>query len=164
MPHNIGLPLGVGFLRIDAGQHRWEWHRHIRLPLFRDPSQSGPVGWIADGWLIDLEDESVQPFGTTGLLETEYEASSAIVYEMRPDGWIRFRYLPEENGTAWTHECFFDRGADPVSVTTGEDRLTSDQVSSLFFRNAVPFHAGMLRHPPMAASDHDLNVPSHDFL
>ena len=138
VPHNTGLPLGLGFLRSFTEEHYWEWHRHVRLPLFREPGQDIPFGWIADGWLIDLGDETVRPFGTAGLVETEYESSSLIVYETRPDGWVHFRYLPEENGTAWTHECFFDLTDASVSLTTWEERLTNDQISPLFFRNEVP--------------------------
>ena len=115
--------------------------------LFREPGEDAPFGWIADGWLIDMEDGSRRSFGTDGLVETEYELPSAIVFEIRSTGWIRFRYLADENTTAWTHECFFDLADDPVSVTTWEERLTSDLISPLFFRREVP-HA--LRAQPLA--------------
>ena len=156
MPHNTGLPLGVGFLRSDPGEHYREWHRHIRLPLFLDPGEDAPFGWIADGWLIDMEDGSRRSFGTDGLVETEYESPSAIVFEIRSTGWIRFRYLADENTTVWTHECFFDLADDPVSVTTWEERLTSDLISPLFFRREVP-HA--LRAQPLAGSERLSWVP-----
>lgn len=158
MPHNTGLPLGMGFLRSDPGEHYWEWHRHIRLPLFREPGEDMPFGWIADGWLIDMQNGSRRSFGTAGLVETEYESPSAIVYEIRATGWIRFRYLAEDNGTAWTHQCFFDLAEDPVSVTTWEERLTSDLISPLFFRREVP-HA--LRAQPRAGSDRIAWIPAN---
>ena len=157
-PHNTILPLGVGFLRSDADEHYWEWHRHIRLPLFREPGDDAPFGWIADGWLIDMEDRSSRPFGTNGLVETEYESPSAIVYEVRPTGWVRFRYLAEESGTAWTHECFFDLLDNSVSVTTWEERLTSGRISPLFFRREVP-HA--LRAQPLAGSERLSWIPAN---
>lgn len=157
MPHQTGLPLGVGFLRGDGDGPVSEWHRHVRLPLFREPGQDGPFGWITDGWLVELEDTSVRPFGTSGLVETDYESPSAIVYEIDSTGWIRFRYLPEESGTAWTHECFFDLGDDAVSVSTWEERLTSELISPLFFRDEVP-HA--LRAQPRADSERLRSVPA----
>ena len=160
MPYQTGLSLGVGFLRSYGGGPVSEWYRHVRLPLFRGPGQPGhdePFGWIVDGWLVELADASVRPFGTSGLVETDYESSSAIVYEVRSTGWIRFRYLPEEEGTAWTHECFFDLGDDPVSVTTWQERLTSAVISPIFFRDEGP-HA--LRAQPGADAERLASVPA----
>lgn len=157
MPHQTGPPLGVGFLRGGAGAPNSDWHRHVRLALFSGPDQEAPFGWLVDGWIVELADESLRPLGTDGFVETEYESSSAIVYEIDSTGWIRFRYLPEESGTAWTHECFFDLGDDPVSVTTWEERLTSELISPLFFRDEVPH---ILRAQPRADSERFRSVPA----
>ena len=150
------VPLGVGHLRpVDAG-YTWDWHQRMRRPMFGAPG-STPSLWLVDGWLM-RQDGSVRPFGTGGMIETGYETPSFIVLESRVDGWLKIRYSANEGdaGAAWTHDCVLGLGAHLLVFESWEERLTSDDISPLFFTSEVP-HA--LRASPSIDSEQLISIP-----
>lgn len=151
------VPLGVGHVRpVDQG-HVWGWHLRMRLPVFAVPGPS-PGGWIADGWVVPGTGP-VLPLGTAGMIETGYETPSFIVLERRLNGWLRMRYSTdgEDGGVVWTHECLFDLGPDQLMFEAWEDRLTSDDISPLFFISQVR-HS--LRLGPSVDSERIFVIPA----
>ena len=130
--------LGVGHVR-DAGRFLWGG-RPVRLPLHLEPR--GVVwGWFANGWLLERTSDDAEPkeIGSEGMVETEYEATSLIVFEVRPDGWLRIRYgRPSDgrDGTAWLHRC--DLAREDLALERWEDRFLSGEISPLFFRSDEP--------------------------
>lgn len=130
------VDLGIGHLKGSGGF--WWGGRHVRLPLYDAPGGE-PWGWFFDGWLLDSARGHRSAIGAQGMVETEYEATSFIALEARPDGWLRFRYgRPSErrDGTAWLHRCHLER--ESVLLERWEDRFLSGEISPLFFRSDVP--------------------------
>ena len=157
-PYGTRLHLGIGHLRPERGQYPFSWLRRVRLPLFHGVEEQ-PFAWIANGWFADLSAGVSRPFGTEGLVETEYKSPSFIVYEARADGWLRFRYTPGEGleGTAWINESHLSLGEAAMVFEFWEDRFMSDEISALFFRKEVP-HA--LRAAPSKAAGRLRWIPS----
>jgi hypothetical protein len=152
------VSLGVGHVRpVDSG-YVWEWYSRVRLPLFAEPG-GAPVAWIADGWLIDSPTSQARPFGTAGMIETEYETPSFIVAEQRDDGWIRLRYAADgaDGGHAWVHQCLLNMGPDTLVFESWADRLMDDEISPLFFHQEVR-HS--LRAGPTVDAERVLWIPA----
>jgi len=132
------VPLGIGHV---ARSGRFWWgERHVRLPLHDAPGEA-PWGWFADGWLIEPGRRESRPIlvGTQGMVETEYEATSFIVLAQRSDDWLRIRFgkpAGARDGTAWVHRCHLAR--ESLAFERWEDRLLSDEISPLFFRDEAP--------------------------
>lgn len=130
--------LGIGHLR---GSGRFLWgDRQLRLPLYLKPGGAS-WGWFVNGWLVEPESRGAARavIGAQGMVETEYEATSFIVFEVRPDGWLRFRYgkpAAGRDGTAWLHRCHLAR--ESVVLERWEDRFLGGEISPLFFRRDVP--------------------------
>lgn len=143
------IDLGIGHLHASEASWEWEWLSKTVLPLSETPGAL-PWGWIANGWLVDAETAQVVPFGSAGLLETGYEDATFIVLDDE-DGWIRIRFAPESaetgpnNGTAWVPACVLTNGAVELEFELWESRLTSDEISPLFFRSEAPM---VLRDAP----------------
>lgn len=158
--------LGVGHLRPVADGYSWDWQRWLRLPLFDEPDEvasdepgpEGPVAsfWIADGWIVG-ERQPPRPLQTSGMIETGYETLSLIVLERRADGWLRLRHAPGAEGTAWAHACLLELGRHPLVFESWTDRLTSADVSPLYFISDVP-HA--LRDAPSSEGGHVATIPA----
>jgi hypothetical protein len=132
------VDLGIGHVR-DAGRFL-SGGREVRLPLYPEPDGVA-WGWFANGWLLEQEGQGATPkkIGSEGMVETEYEATSLIVFEARPDGWLRFRYgrpSAGRDGRAWLHRCHLER--EGLALERWEDRFLSDEISPLFFRHDDP--------------------------
>jgi len=130
--------LGIGHVR-GAGRFLWSG-REVHLPLHVEPD--GVIwGWFANGWLLEDEGPDAEPrqIGSEGMVETEYEATSLIVLDVRPDGWLRIRYgrpSAGKDGTAWLHRCHLER--ETLVMERWEDRFLSNEISPLFFRSDDP--------------------------
>jgi hypothetical protein len=137
-PYNTHLDLGIGHLRPIADWHVRGWFTQIRLPLFQTPHRA-PFAWLLDGWLLDVSSGTYRPFGTAGMIETDYESPSFLVYEARPNGWYRLRYARgvDADGTAWSHQCFFKLSTIPLGIERWEERFLSASISPLHFRTKV---------------------------
>lgn len=138
--------LGIGHLsavdRFDA-----DWASSLTMPLFREAS--GPVSaWLIQGWVMPTGADP-RPLGVAGLVETGYEIPSFIVFEQRPDGWVRLRVERGDAGVVWTHACFFEQAPTAIRLERWETRFGSDEISPLYFR-AAERHA--LRDGPSVSS------------
>jgi imidazolonepropionase-like amidohydrolase len=125
------LDLGIGHLR--AGDEIGPaWLTTVTLPLFERP-QTSPSAWLANGW-VQPSTGPRRPLGLAGLVETGYEHPTFIVFEERPDGWVRLRVAAGAAGVVWTHACFFDRSPARLAVERWDTLFLSQEVSPLFFR------------------------------
>lgn len=127
------ISLGVGHVRVVDG-FSWTWPQEITLPLFA-ASGGSDVGWIANGWAVPAEGGEAEPLSGGRTIETGYETQSLVVEAVGEDGWLLLSIeepgLPDQ---AWTHECAFRQGALTLGFERWEDRLTSGEISPLFFR------------------------------
>lgn len=160
-PTDTSLDLGIGHL--SPARFDWDWLAKMRLPLFDAPDET-PTTWIVGGWVMEAGSETPRPMTTDGLVETGYETPSFIVLEVREDGWLRLRRAPGEGriGTAWTHQCFLEESPIRLRVEPWNERLTSEDISPLYFRARVR-HS--LRSAPTVDSERLLWIPadSHDY-
>lgn len=157
-PWESDLNLGIGRL-FAVDNYAWDWQDQIRLPLFAQPGGE-PFAWIMDGWLIEDGATVGTPYGASGMVETGYEISAFVVFGRRADGWVRFRYRPgsDIDGSAWTHECFFDAVEGvTLAVELWQDRFLSDEISPLYFRAEVR-HS--LRAGPSTDTERILWIPA----
>jgi hypothetical protein len=162
--HDTPVSLGVGHLRVTSDHY--DWLREVSIPLFERPDASdAPLAWIRQGWLDgSASDGQRRRISYRGAIETEYERATAIVLELRADGWFRFRYdlppealaadaevagpenwLPTDDGTAWTHECYLGLGEAELSVQLWRDLFFGPDAPPLSFVDRTP-HA--LREDP----------------
>lgn len=157
-PYNTRLDLGLGHLRPEDRVHTWGWFNRVRLPLFHTPNGT-LLAWIFDGWFLPQGSGERRYLGTGGMVETDYESPSFIVYENRSDGWFRLRYTGHDGikGTAWSHRCLFPLSPLPLEIERWETRFFSQAISPLFFRTQVP-HA--LREAPSTAARRLRWIPS----
>jgi hypothetical protein len=152
------VSLGVGHLRVTSDHY--DWLRDVSIPLFERAEPSGaPIAWLRQGWLDSSDpDGPRRRIGYRGMIETEYERATAIVLEMRADGWLRFRYdlppearstdltaggggdhwLPTDGGTAWVHECYLDLGEARLSVQLWRDLFFGPDAPALSFLDQAP--------------------------
>ncbi|MEJ2132670.1 MAG: hypothetical protein P8Y95_13880, partial [Gammaproteobacteria bacterium] len=106
-------PLGIGHLAVaDATDHYYDWPSEVRLPLWRSPGGDF-YGWVANG-TIQRGGGDVTPLSGAGMVETDYEHQTFVVWRVRKDGWLRVRVSPGGDGAAWTHECHLSSG--PVTL------------------------------------------------
>lgn len=141
------VDLGIGHLRPTDETWQWDWLSKIVLPLSRT-SGAEPFAWIARGWAIDVETGIVEPFRVAGMVETGYEEPTFIVLNRTSADWIEIRVSPPgttETGTAWIPACALQGEPVDLAVEPWEDRLTSDEISPLYFRTRVPH---VLREAP----------------
>jgi hypothetical protein len=162
--HDTPVSLGVGHLRVTSDHY--DWLKDVSIPMFARPdAPGGPIAWLRQGWLDGSASEGPRRrIGYPGAIETEYERATAIVLETRPDGWVRFRYdlppgapptdtaverpdtwLPTEDGTAWTHECYLGLGEAKLAVQLWRDLFFGPDAPPLSFLDRAP-HA--LREGP----------------
>lgn len=132
--------LGVGHLVPEEDDY-WEWPVHVEFPVYEEPN-GAPWGWALKGWIVPVGGEGVRRRLTrVGLVETGYETSTLVVYESRADGWMAIRLDPGEEqgeGMVWVHECHLDLGETGLRFEPWEERFSSEDISPLFFRDAVP--------------------------
>lgn len=134
------LDLGIG--RLTAEQIKpfdTNWYDNARLPLFAAPG-GAQWGWIAKGWLLELNGGRAAPLGTRGLVETGYETPSFIVLGETEDGWLEFRWdiaAAGRGGTAWLHRCHLDGDGFALRFQPWSDLFRGAETVPLLFRSTV---------------------------
>ena len=105
------VPLGIGYLRVlDIDNHFYDWPVDILLPLWSSPNESEFMGWIQNGDVISVASEETYTLTGAGMVETDYEQISFIVYEDTGNGWLRIRLRPGKSGDRWIHQCYLKLG------------------------------------------------------
>jgi len=141
-------PFGVGHLRIEKELALYyDWQKAVSLPVWRAPGGS-LYAWVYAGAVHPLDGSAVYPLTGMGMVETDYEHQTFIVFESTDDGWFKIRLRPGEGGDVWTHECHLGLGEDELSYQPWE-RLIEENGEWLHFRARVP-HA--LRSAPQVHS------------
>lgn len=131
-------PFGVGYLSVsNANKYYYDWARHIVLPLWTEPDEEAFYGWIHSGHVYPVHNSTPYALTGAGLVETEYEFSSFIVYEALDASWLRIRLKPGEDGEAWTHGCHLEIGAAKLAYHGWESFLRKHS-NWLHFRSRVP--------------------------
>lgn len=129
--------LGVGYLEVtNVDIHHREWPRNIVLPVWEEPSEEAFYGWVHHGRMHPLDDSPPYPLTGAGLVETDYEQKSFIVYEALKDGWLRIRLTPGKDGVVWTHRCRLEMGDAKLAYKDWTSFL-KEHSSRLYFRSEV---------------------------
>ena len=152
---NSRVNLGIGHLSPDEINSKGDWKKQIRLPIFNKPG-SEPTAWIINGWFINSSRTKVTPFNYNGMVETAYESPTFIAYQIRKDGWIKFRHSEGPTGIAWTHQCLISSGKIPLSFKSWEQHFNNK--SPMYFRSRVR-HS--LREEPSITSTRLQWVPAY---
>lgn len=134
------IQLGVGHLLPTDATWQGDWLSKISLPISDIPS-SPPSRWIAGGWILELGEGQIAPFGVSGLVETGYEEVSFIVLDEGGRGWTQIRFAPPsldtDSGTGWIPDCALEGETVNLRFESWATRLTSGGISPLFFRSDV---------------------------
>jgi len=132
------VPLGIGYLRIlDRDKHLYDWPANIVLPLWRSPESSAFDGWLQNGKVISGNNDLNYSLTGAGMVETEYEQNSFIVYEDTGNGWLRIRLKPGVDGERWVHQCHLKLGEAGLKYEMWQSFLW-EHSTWLHFRAAVP--------------------------
>lgn len=154
-------PLGIGHLRVEqASDHYYDWPRSIVLPFWLSPD-GALGGWIRAGHVYPASDQVPWPLTGAGMVETDYEHQTLIVFEIKK-GWLRIKLKPGEGGDVWVHRCHLSHGTAHLVFQSWPDFI-EEHGSWLHFRASVP-HA--LRQGPSVSAarvtwigtDHELTL------
>ena len=141
---------GVGYLRpVRSDVEAFDWFRDVILPLYRAPGEQ-PFAWLARGWVYRASPGGRwKPYTAGGWLGIMYDGPVALqVYEIRPNGWFRFRYAAPDSsdeGTAWVHESHLGLGVTTLKLVTWESHFLKMDRPTFFSDSA--------RHAVFAAPD-----------
>lgn len=125
--------LGIGHLRAESDGDA-DWFRFVEVPVYPEPG-SEPSGWIVGGWWVPAHDPAHPvPLTTGSMVETGYEVVSWIVVEARDDGWVRFRFASQPEGSGWASLCHLTASDPPIVFESWLDRFTGETAGPLFFR------------------------------
>ncbi|MDH3452730.1 MAG: hypothetical protein OEN20_09930 [Gammaproteobacteria bacterium] len=132
--HYYDAPLGLGYLEVidDDNRHYYDWMFEIALPLWNLPDAARPLGWLMHGQVYT--DTGVATLTGAGMVETDYEQTSFIVWETQAE-WLQLRL--HNNLRAWTHRCHLQTTRlklEPVTWQTFFRR----HADWLHFRKPVP--------------------------
>ena len=146
LTHYYDAPFGSGFLEVveEKDQHYYDWMFELELPLWHAPDAARPLGWLMQGYVH--AEAGVEKLTGAGMVETEYEHTSLIVWETQAN-WLRLRLTGDSY--VWTHRCHLETarfGLDFVAWETFFRR----HADWLHFRKPVPH---MLRTSPSADGD-----------
>ena len=144
--HYYDAPLGLGFFEIieKENNHYYDWMFELVLPLWQAPDATRPLGWLIGGKVY--ADAGVSSLTGVGMVETDYEHTSFIVWETQNE-WFNIRLA---NGLyAWTHRCH---------LSTKKFRLDFVPWQTFFHRHADWLHfrrpvTHMLRASPSMESE-----------
>ena len=138
---------GIGHLYI-LSDHGYIWPRDIILPLWASPNTDAFYGWAHSGRVYPDGVASAYELSGIGMVETDYESNSFIVWETFNDGWLRIKLKPAKGGDAWTHICHLEIGEAKLAFE-GWESFLKKHGDWLHFRSQVPHY---LREQPNEAS------------
>jgi hypothetical protein len=159
-------PFGIGQLTVALGggrDHYYDWFAYVIMPLWKAP-QGRFYGWLQSS-VVMPDNGASYPLTGAGMVETEYEHQTFIVWQKRQDGWLKLRTKApsrQESGSVWTHVCHLALGEVTLSYRPWE-AVIREHGEWLHFRASVP-HA--LRSGPgveyerkgWIGNDHDLEM------
>lgn len=155
-------PLGIGHLVVENRQDAYyDWAGRVRLPVWYAPNGDF-YAWVHGGQVHPLNETGAYPLTGAGMVETDYEHLTLIVWQSTPDGWLQIRLAASAAGTVWTHRCHLEAGGIRLAYQSWEDFIR-EHGDWLHFRAQVP-HA--LREQPDISSaritwiglDHELTL------
>lgn len=132
--HYYDAPLGVGFLEVveDENQHYYDWMFELALPVWHTPDNARPLGWVMQGQVHTIT--GVEPLTGAGMVETDYEQTSFIVWETQGE-WLQLRLT--NTMQAWTHRCHLEGATLNLKPVTWQEFLRR-HADWLHFRKPVP--------------------------
>lgn len=132
--HYFDAPLGLGFLEVieDDNQHYYDWMFELELPLWHMPDAAHALGWLSQGQVYS--DRPIGPLTGAGMVETEYEHTSFIVWETQAD-WVKLRLT--DDLYAWTHRCHLETGGFRLELVPWQT-FFRQHADWLHFRKPVP--------------------------
>lgn len=144
--HYYDAPLGLGFLEVvdEENKHYYDWMFELELPLWQIPEALRGLGWLFQGQIHSAA--GTVPLTGAGMVETEYEHTTFIVWETRGD-WFKVQL----NGDlyAWTHRCQLQTSVLKLEFVPWQIFLRR-HADWLHFRKPVPH---ILRTSPSLESD-----------
>ena len=145
------MALGVGYLHVEgaddpSGALYYDWPVHVIAPFWSAPEETSFAGWLRNGQVYPHGSNPL-PLSGAGLVETDYEQSSFIVWEQSGD-WLRVRVLPAWPDI-WLNSCHLRIGAAKLRYDPWETFIRQHG-DWLHFRADVPHN---LRASPDATSN-----------
>lgn len=133
-------PLGAGLLM--SGLEGVEglvpaWPCGVLLPLYEQPGSS-PRSWILAARLARKGVSWTSPLNRLPVIPIGQSENALLVYDIRPDGWLRVRYSWPSNtgsGTAWVHVSQLSLGSVPLTLVTWEQYLLNRPWPLVVFRD-----------------------------
>lgn len=127
-------PLGLGFLEVteEENHHYYDWMFELELPLWHAPDTARPLGWLMQGQLYT--DTGVENLTGVGMVETDYEQTSFIVWETHAK-WLKLRLTNDLQ--AWTHGCHLETANLKLEPVTWQTFFRRHE-DWLHFRKPVP--------------------------
>lgn len=132
--HYYDAPLGLGFLEVieEENQHYYDWMFELTLPVWHTPDTSRPLGWLLHGQVHT--DTGVETLTGVGMVETDYEQTSFIVWETQGE-WLKLRLSNDLQ--AWTHRCHLKTAKFKLEPVTWQTFFRRHE-DWLHFRKPVP--------------------------
>lgn len=132
--HYYDAPFGVGFLEVieEENQHYYDWMFELVLPVWYTPDTARPLGWLTRGQVY--MDTGVETLTGAGMVETDYEQTSFIVWETQAE-WLKLRLTNDLE--AWTHRCHLETAKIRLEHVTWQTFFRRHQ-DWLHFRKPVP--------------------------
>ena len=146
VPHYYDAPLGLGFLEVveEKNQHYYDWMFELALPLWDTPDAARPFGWLLQGRVY--ADTHVEKLTGAGMVETEYEHTSFIVWETQAE-WFKLRLTNDLY--ARTHRCHLETAKFRLGFVRWPT-FFQQHADWLHFRKPVPH---ILRMSPRADTE-----------
>ena len=143
--HYYDAPFGLGFLEAKAekNNHYHDWMFELALPLWRSPDTSQPLGWLMGGQVYT--DKGMKPLTGAGMVETEYEHTSFIIWETRKE-WLKLKLTRDLY--VWVPQCHLGAGKIRLDFVPWQ-AFFRRHANWLHFRRPVPHK---LRSSPDAGS------------
>jgi hypothetical protein len=139
-------PLGLGLLEVteESGQHYYDWMFELELPVWSAPNAERPLGWVMRGKIYS--DTGVETLTGAGMVETDYEQTSFIVWETQ-EAWFKLRLANDLD--VWTHRCHLETTKFKLEHVPWQKFLRQHS-DWLHFRKPVPH---ILRVSPSVNSE-----------
>lgn len=136
-------PLGAGILQ--TGLQGVEglvpaWPCGVLLPLYDRPGGQ-PRLWILAGRVARRDVSWAWPLNRLPVIPIGQSENALLVYEIRADGWFRFRYYwpgSHGDGTAWAHVSQLALGSVPLTLVKWEEYLVNRRSPLFVFRDRGP--------------------------